>query len=341
MKNDKQKHRYNSNNERMKYKYRIYTKRALKKDAKTIDAIMPHIREYELFVDFRGFDTFNNAVANKYIDHLFNRKVKLSYIGSNIRALKDFFTWLIHQIGYKTKIDYNHIGYLSISNNQRREAKAQSYQKTYNYPEIITVIRAMPNKTEKDKRDKAIVSLQALCTLRVSELRTVNIKNLIEEDGLYFVDVNPKDMSVKFAKTRVVNFIELPNDIFANVIEWRDYLINIKKFKDNDPLFPIIDNRFNQENMLDQLMTNKPIKSDTTMRNVFKHAFECAGMKYINPHSFRKTLARYAQKQSPEFLNAVRQNLGHSSIDTTLSSYGQLSILDQRRIIAGWKLSPE
>lgn len=69
------------------------------------------------------------------------------------------------------------------------------------------------------------------------------------------------------------------------------------------------------------------------MRDVFKGAFENAGLAYINPHSFRKTLARYAQTQSPAFLNAARQNLGHKSIDTTLNSYGQLSVAEQRRII--------
>jgi len=38
-------------------------------------------------------------------------------------------------------------------------------------------------------------------------------------------------------------------------------------------------------------------------------------------------------KQSPEYLNATRQSLGHKIIDTTMVSYGDLSIGDQREII--------
>lgn len=182
----------------------------------------------------------------------------------------------------------------------------------------------MPDKSDIEKRNKAIISLQALCTLRISELRTVKIKNIIEEDGHYFIYINPKDMAVKFSKTRHAVFITLPDDIIHNVISWRDFLLKQHEFHENDPLFPIISNRFNQQNILEQSTQRKPIQSETTIRTVFKQTFQAAGFPYINPHSFRHTLARYAQTQSTLFLNAVRQNLGHSSIDTTLSSYGQL-----------------
>jgi integrase/recombinase XerD len=102
-------------------------------------------------------------------------------------------------------------------------------------------------------------------------------------------------------------------------IQWLGYLLSLG-FKDADPL--------------KQTMNKEEIKSDTTIRNIFKKAFENAGFAYIKPHNCRKTLARYAETQSPAFLNAVRQNLGHSSIDTTFSSYGQQSVADQRKNIS-------
>jgi integrase/recombinase XerD len=80
-------------------------------------------------------------------------------------------------------------------------------------------------------------------------------------------------------------------------------------------------------------MTKNEIKSGSQMRDVFKNAFEAAGLEYINPHNFRHTRTRFAMKQSPEYLNATRQSLGHKNIDTTLGSYGELSIYDQRDII--------
>jgi len=144
-------------------------------------------------------------------------------------------------------------------------------------------------------------------------------------------------MSVKFAKQRTVFLLPLGNDILANVIKWRDSLI-AAGFKGTDPLFPQIDNSFRQDNLLEQAIKKMGIKSDVTIRTIFKQAFEAAGLPYITPHSFRKTLARHAANQSPAFLNAVRQNLGHESIDTTLNSYGYVSATEQQKILAGMTL---
>ena len=329
---DRKPSQFNATNERTKVKYRTHIRRIGQKDEKTILANLKHIRDFEIFINFAGFEKFNADIADKYIQGMFSIELSLSYITDNIRALKDFLNWLERQRGYRSKINYNHIEYLNISRNQRKKAKSMEYQKAYTYEQIIKAIRLMPERTIKDKRNKAIVSLQALCTLRISELRTVKISSLIKEDDTWFIHVSPKNMQTKFAKTRQCVFVSLPDDIKANVINWRDYL-KLIGFRDGDPLFPAIDNRFNQQNLLEANIANNAIKSDTTLRNVFKACFTNAGMDYINPHSFRKTLARFAQTKSPAFLNAVRQNLGHSSIDPTLNSYGQLSHYDQRRII--------
>jgi len=320
MKKEDSKHLYNAKNERAKYKYRLHLKCVLQRDEKTTIAILKHIRDYELFTDFSGFEIYNDELAHRYIQSLFQRDLSKSYISDNIRILKEFLRWLER-----------------LSKNQMKEAKAMKYPKTYKFNQIIETIRQMPNKTDKERRDKALISLQALCTLRISELRTVKMENLIEEDGSYFIYVSPHNMSVKFAKTRQACFLPLPNDIISNVAQWYEYLKELG-FKDNDPLFPVVDNRFTETNLLRQTIRKNEIKSDTTIRNVFKEAFERVGYEYINPHSFRRTIAKYAQTQSPAFLNAVRQNLGHSSIDTTLNSYGNLSHLDQRNVISSAKI---
>lgn len=329
---DKKKDQFNPANERIKYKYRVHLRRAKKRDEKTITALLKHIRDYEIYTAFAGFEQFNEHIADKYIAFMVGADLSLSYINDNIRALKDFLTWLIHQRGYKSKINYNHIDYLSLTQNQRNTAKAPSYKKSYTLDQIVKTVRAMPAKTYIEKRNKAILSLQALCGLRIGELRTVKIKSIIQDEGQYFVYVSPKDMGVKFAKTRHALFMPLPPDITENVISWRDYLRSIG-FTDNDPLFPKIDNRFGQNNLLEKSITREGIKSDTTIRDIFKHAFTAAGFEYIRPHSFRHTWVRYGETHSPAFLNTVRQCIGHKSIDTTFSSYGQTSLPDQRRVI--------
>jgi integrase len=322
---------YNDTNERAKYKYRIHKKRVGKKDAKTIIADLKHIRDYEIFTGFKDFSNFNDNIADKYINDMFSRELSLSYILDNLRALREFLSWLERQRGYK-KINYNHIEYLNITNNQRKTAKATEYKKSYKYEQILTAIRLMPEKKIMQKRNKAIVSLQALCGLRISELRTVKIKNLICEDGVWFIHVNPKDMVVKIAKPRQANFMPLPQDIIDNILLWREYLL-IQGFTAREPLFPQFANQFNQHNLLENNITHTEIKSNTTLRKIFEKAFTASGYEYIRPHSFRHTIIRFAEKQTPGFLNACRQSLGHRSIDVSFSSYGQLSDAEQRERI--------
>lgn len=330
---EKVKHKFNDDNERAKYKYRIHKKRVGRKDFKTIIADLKHIRDYEIFTSFKPFTAFNDTTADNYIDYMFKTGFSISYINDNSRSLREFLNWLERQRGYRTKINYNHIEYLQITNNQRKTAKATEYKKSYKYEQIIKAIRLMPKTTIIQQRNKAIVSLQALCGLRISELRTVRIKSLICEDGVWFIDVNPKYMEVKFAKQRQADFMPLPDDIFQNVNSWREYLVN-QGFKPQDSFFPQVPNHFNQYNMLESKLSNAPIKSNTTLRDIFKKTFEAAGYEYIRPHSFRHTIARHAGKISQEFYKAVSQSMGHSSTEVTDRSYGGISLLEQRQRIS-------
>ena len=333
MKKQETKEQFNPKNERIKYQFRIHTKRAIKKDEKTIIAELCYLREYELFDNFAGFETFNSTKADKYINYLFDQGYSISYINDALRTLKVFLIWLERQKGYRSKINYNDIDYLNITNNQRRAAKASEHKRSYSFEQIIQTIHQMPSETIINRRDKAMISTNALCSLRISELRTIKLKNLIEEEGKCFIHINPKDIDSKFAKARYADCIALPQDIFDNVINWKNELVTKFGFTSKDTLFPKIPSNFNQLNLLESIMTKEEIKSGSQIRDIFRNAFEKAGLEYINPHNFRHTRTKFAMKQSPQYLNATRQSLGHKNIDTTLGSYGELSIYEQREVI--------
>ena len=334
MKKKEKQDQFNPANERIKYKYRIHVKRALKKDEKTIIVELKYLREYEIFSLFAGFEKYNSTQADKYINYLFDQDYSVSYINDALRTLKVFLTWLERQKGYRSKIDYNDIDYLNLSNNQRRAGKSVEHKKSYSYEQITTTIRKMPENEMIKRRNKAIVSANALGSLRISELRTIKLKNLIMEDGRCFIHVNAKDMASKRAKSRYADFVQLPQDIFDNVINWKNELEQKYGFKDKDPLFPKIPSNFNQLNLLESNITKEEIKSCSQVREIFKKAFNDAGFPYINPHNFRRTRTKFAMKQSPAYLNATRQALGHKNIDTTLNSYGDMSIDEQREVVA-------
>lgn len=337
MKHKKNDQAFNPKNERAKHRYKSHVEQAEGKDPKTLWDILKHIRYFEEFTGFKGFEAFNKEQAVSYVKHLQAQNLSLSFNVNNLRSIKVFLQWLERQQGYRSKINPNHIDYLNVSKNQKNMAKAQAYQKSYTFDDIVATIQKMPHDSDTEKRDRAMIALQALCTLRISELRTVKIRNLITEQGRHFIHVCPKDMDVKFAKPRMAYFLPLPDAIVHAVLSWRDLLLS-RGFKEGDPLFPKIDVRFRQDSLLETSVSKQGIKSNTTLRDLFKRTFVGAGLPYIRPHSFRKTLVRYAQHQSPAFLNAVRQNLGHTSIDTTLSSYGHLSHFDQGEIISYSKI---
>ena len=68
---------------------------------------------------------------------------------------------------------------------------------------------------------------------------------------------------------------------------------------------------------------------------IFRKAFEQAGLPYFHPHSFRKTLGQLGQRvcRSPEEFKAWSQNLGHEHVMTTLTNYGAVTISRQAEII--------
>ncbi len=237
------------------------------------------------------------------------------------------------QKGYHSKIKYYDIGFLNTTNKQRRAAKAPEHKKSYSYDQMILTIRRMPTDTMIQRRNKAMISLDALCGLRISGLRTLKMKNLIREDGGWFIYANPKDIKVKNSTPRRSPFFQMPQDIVDNVINRKNELMQKHNFKDKDLLFPKIPNSFNWQNLLESEIEKEEMQSTSAVRDVFETAFKATGFKYINPHNFRHTRARFDAKQSPEYLNATRQALGHKTIDTKLNSYGELSSDEQREII--------
>lgn len=328
--------RYNPKNVRVVYKYIQHLKHALGKDAKTTYQINKYIRHYDEFLNFEDFTLFNGQKAIRFKDFLLSGRFSSSYVLNAVSALKDFFTWLERQKGYRSKIKFNDIAYLSLTKNQINKARATEYQHSYKPADILRAIRGMPEASIIDKRNKAMVSLQLACGLRPAELRTIKLKNLIYDDmpevENWFIDVNPKNIDVKFAKSRRAYFIGIPDDIKNNIFSWKSYLQQAG-FASQDPLFPLIPNNFNQDNLLEISIKKEVIKSGSTIRSIFKKIFEGVGLPYYKPHSFRHTLAREAERKNPQHLNSIRQNHGHASINTTIQSYGNLSNSEQGRLV--------
>ncbi|MBL0320389.1 MAG: tyrosine-type recombinase/integrase [Alphaproteobacteria bacterium] len=325
--------RFNPFNERMKYKYRIYLRREKGYDDKTVISVLKQIRQYENFSDFILFTEFNDILADQFIRFLESKDLSASYLNSCVRNVRELLYWLQDQPGYKKKLSKKHISYLKLTRKQRAAAKAVNYQEAHDYGTIIDTIRKMPSENLTQRRNRAMICLQALSSLRSSELRTIKIKNLKCDQEGYFIYVSPKDMEVKFSKTRQTDLIQLEDDVLVHVIEWRDFLLS-QEFPEDAPLFPSIKSNFGKVTLFNTVHLPEMIRSSSTIANIFKEAFHQAGHKYLRPHSFRHTYARAAGEKSFDVLQAASQSLGHDSIQTTIRSYGQIPVSEQRKRIA-------
>jgi hypothetical protein len=65
-------------------------------------------------------------------------------------------------------------------------------------------------------------------------------------------------------------------------------------------------------------------------------------LPYFNPHSFRNTLAILGEKicPNPEAFKAWSQNLGHSHVLTTFTSYGAVASSRQTEILTSLATAP-
>jgi hypothetical protein len=76
-------------------------------------------------------------------------------------------------------------------------------------------------------------------------------------------------------------------------------------------------------------------RNAAAVRKIFRDAFHTAGLPYSNPHTFRKTLAKFGQQtcRTPEEYKAFSQNIGHEDVLTTFTSYGAVPLDQQGAII--------
>ena len=323
----------------MKRKYFIFMKEAKRHSEASIDCIAKAIirfEQYNKFKDFKAFH-FNQAVGFK--NSLLTQKslktgdnLSKSTINGTCNHLKVFFQWLAQQTGYKSRFNYTDADYFNLSEKDTRIAGAKRKKPVATLEQITHVLEKMPNVTDLEKRNRALMAFTILTGARDGAIASFKIKHVDLVMGSVFQDA--REVKTKFSKTFTTYFFpvgELPIQT-----EWVGHLKTELLFSHDDPLFPKTkvantkDKKFSACGVLkEHWSTANPI------REVFKRAFEKAGVQYFNPHSFRDTLVRIGEQlcQSPEEFKAWSQNLGHQGVLTTLYSYGDVPDYRQAELI--------
>ncbi len=322
--------KHHPENERTKRRYFDFLKHARRLSELSVDQVAAAIADFEVATGHRDFRQFRIEWAQRYKRQLAERSnaetgksLAKATISSRLAALKAFFQWLAGQPGFRSKLTYSDTEYFNPSANDDRIARAVREKPVASIEQIRRVIDSMPRETDIQKRNRALIAFTLLTGARDNAIASMSIRHVDPATRTVFQDA--REVRTKNRKTFITWFFPAGADVEAIVVEWIDWLESEKQWGPNDPLFPAtkvalgLDGRFENGGL-----ARHHWKSAAAIRNIFKAAFERAGLPYFNPHSFRNTLAMLGERicPTPEAFNAWSQNLGHAHVATTFTSYG-------------------
>lgn len=340
--------KHNAANERIKREYFRYLVEARGRDEATIDAVAKSLARFEASTRWRDFKRFNREQAVAFKARLAEahnartgERLSKATVLSTLRDLRAFFFWLAHLPGFKSHIRYDDADYFNLSDKDVAIARARREKPVPTLEQVHRVIEAMPAATVLERRDRALIAFAALTAARVGALASFRLEhvNLSEQ----CVEQDARAVRTKFAKTFRTYFMPIGGDALTIVRDWTEELRRDHLRGPADPLFPATAMGLGATGGFVPVgLARHGWATTGPIRDVFKRAFALADLPYFNPHSFRDMLVRHAMALglSAEALKAWSQNLGHTDLLTTFTSYGNVPVHRQGELIRNATLRP-
>lgn len=333
--------KHNAANERIKRDYFAYLKEARGRDEATIDGVAKSLARFEQSTKAREFKRFHREQAVAFKSGLAEavnartaERISKATMLSTMRDLRAFFFWLAHLPGFKSHIAYADADYFNLSDKDVAVARARREKRVPTLAQVHHVLSAMPADTVLERRDRALVAFAALTGARVGALASFRLGHVNLDEG--YVEQDARVVRTKFAKTFRTFLMPIEGSAFAIFRDWVGELKRDHLWGADDPLFPAtrmgLDKigSFHAVGILRRgWSTTQPINA------IFRRAFEAAGLPYFNPHSLRDMLVHHAMTLdlSAEAMKAWSQNLGHSDVLTTFTSYGSVPTYRQGELV--------
>jgi integrase/recombinase XerD len=326
---------------RIKRDYFAFLKGPKRQSEASIDAVAKTLSRFEAYTRHKDFKTFRKEQAIAFTAHLSQevnertrQPLSKATLFSTLAALKAFFTWLAQQPGYKSRFSYLDAAYFALSLKDIAIAEATRGRPVPSLDQIRHVVLNMPYTTDIEKRDRALIALALMTGARDDALASMRLKHIDLAAGV--VRQEAREVRTKFSKTFPTYFLPVGDDIRAIFEDWMKHLRCALLWGPDDPLFPKTRvahgaNRHFGAGGLERAGW----RDSAPIRAIFRKAFKAAGLPYLNPHSFRHAVAKHGQMicRSLEDLKAISQNLGHSSIKTTLTHYCEIPAERQGELI--------
>jgi len=319
----------NIKNELIKRKFFRRLKQADGRCDSTINNIEKAILIYEEFTKNADFTTYSPHRAIEFKEWLKKRtfrskQISLTTYHTYLRYLRQFFSWLSGEPGYKSKITPNSVAYLNISEKEERMATQATPR---NYPSLEHVLKLTASikiTSEIDQRDRALIAFTLLSGMRDKAIATLPL-SCFDENKLS-VTQNPRlGVQTKFSKYISTTLFRFDEKLVNYIIEWVRHLKN-KGFGTQEPLFPRSKADQGENNLSFEMATEiGPAfwQGAGQIRGIFNKRAQDAGLPYFPPHTFRHLAIDLALKhcKTGEQIKAISQNFGHEHVATTLSSY--------------------
>lgn len=335
--------KHNASNERIKREYFRFLAEAKGRDTATIDRVAKSLARFEADTRHKDFKRFHREQAVAFKRRLgeatserSGTRLSKATVQSTLRDLKAFFEWLSREPGYRLHIEFADADYFNLSEKDAAIARARREKTAPTLDQVRHVLSVMPSATVLERRNRALVAFTAITGARVMALATLRLGHVDLDSG--HVEQDARTVATKFAKTFRTVFMPVCDGAEEIVAQWVRELRDVHLFSPDDPLFPATTVGVSEcGSFQPQGIARSGWASSGPIRDVFRRAFQTAGLPYFNPHSFRDMLVRHAMSMSlrPEEMKAWSQNLGHSDVLTTFTSYGTVPANRQAELIRG------
>lgn len=334
---------YHPGNELVKKQYEEALLHAKYRDPKTVKAVWNSINLFEEFsrhADFRDLDADQAKRFKAWLKKRQTRKgqsLSMSTMRATLQALREFFEWLAIHPQYVRKVDGRAVQYLRLSDNENRAGRASQERPAPSLEELSTALEAMPSDTDIEMRDRALFAFTVITCIRDDALVSLKLKDIDADRKTVWQD--PKHVRTKRRKGIHTRFVSQVMPAAEEIVlDWIRYAQDGLDMKQEDPVFPKTQVLSDPETMTFKAngLSREHWAIAQPVREIFKAAFQRAALPYYNPHLFRKTVVKWAQKHCSQLeFKAISQNLGHEHAMTTYNAYGDLSVDEQIDIIGG------
>ncbi|MFH1259500.1 MAG: tyrosine recombinase XerC [Elusimicrobiota bacterium] len=276
----------------------IFLKAERNASPQTLLAYNGDLKDFLSFLKKQNKDSFQNidrSFLRQYLSQLENKDYARSTTVRRLAAIKSFFRFL----RLEKKIDGDPFLHLSLP---RRPKLLPSF---LSEKEMVQLLQ-FPLNEFADYRDQTILETLYSAGLRISELVSLNVRDIDYIGGLLLVNG-------KRSKERVVPVGETA---FSSI---QRYLEQRAKFFSNDPEKALFVNQRGKR------------LSDRWIRKMLLHRLAQIGLnKSISPHALRHSFATHLLNAGCD-LRAVQEMLGHASLNTT-QIYTHVSLEKMKKV---------